>query len=295
MESAFGVQKVRSDIQAGAFGKLVMGTVRLRWCRPQSYYDRDAWRGTWAMDGGALTNQGIHYIDLLQYLMGDAVTVYPVMADPPLLVGALKLTVSGTVGVNGAHDLIAAPGLTAGTPFTLLNKTSAGAITGTFTGKPQNSVFADDGYNWIVSYTGGDGNDMTLTIATPIEAWRYQTLGAINNSGLNADTADKDGDGVLNLMEYATAMNPAASDMVPQSAAMNGNVLDFTYTKNKSATDVTYTVEWSDTLTAASWSTSGVSAPTILSDNGTTQQIKVTVTAGSGVTKRFVHLKVTRP
>jgi hypothetical protein len=39
----------------------------------------------------------------------------------------------------------------------------------------------------------------------------------------------------------------------------------------------------------------GVSAPTILSDNGIIQQVKVTVPAGSGVTKRFVHLKVTRP
>lgn len=70
------VRRVKADIEAGRFGKLVLGTVRLRWCRPQSYYDRDPWRGTWAMDGGALTNQGIHYIDLLQHLMGDAETVY---------------------------------------------------------------------------------------------------------------------------------------------------------------------------------------------------------------------------
>ena len=33
----------------------------------------------------------------------------------------------------------------------------------------------------------------------------------------------------------------------------------------------------------------------LLSDNGVTQQIKVTVPTGTGVTKRFVHLKVTRP
>jgi UDP-N-acetyl-2-amino-2-deoxyglucuronate dehydrogenase len=70
------VQKVRSDLIAGTTGKPVLGTVRLRWCRPQRYYDRDPWRGTWAMDGGALTNQGIHYIDLLQYLMGDVKSVY---------------------------------------------------------------------------------------------------------------------------------------------------------------------------------------------------------------------------
>jgi len=70
------VRKVRDDLRNGALRKPVLGTVRLRWCRPQRYYDRDPWRGTWAMDGGALTNQGIHYIDLLQYMLGDVKSVY---------------------------------------------------------------------------------------------------------------------------------------------------------------------------------------------------------------------------
>jgi len=70
------VQKIYQNLSAGVLGKPILGTVRLRWCRPQKYYDRDPWRGTWAMDGGALTNQGIHYLDLLQYLVGDVDSVY---------------------------------------------------------------------------------------------------------------------------------------------------------------------------------------------------------------------------
>ena len=69
------VVKLREALEAGRFGKLVMGTVRVRWCRPQSYYDQDAWRGTWAMDGGVLTNQASHHIDLLEWMMGDVVRV----------------------------------------------------------------------------------------------------------------------------------------------------------------------------------------------------------------------------
>jgi predicted dehydrogenase len=42
------VQKLREALEAGRFGKLVMGTVRVRWCRDQRYYNQDAWRGTWA-------------------------------------------------------------------------------------------------------------------------------------------------------------------------------------------------------------------------------------------------------
>lgn len=70
------VRKVREALEAGRFGKLVLGTVRVRWCRPQSYYDQDGWRGTWAMDGGVLTNQASHHVDLLEWMMGDVDSVF---------------------------------------------------------------------------------------------------------------------------------------------------------------------------------------------------------------------------
>lgn len=70
------VVKLREALEAGRFGKLVMGTVRVRWCRPQQYYDQDSWRGTWAMDGGVLTNQASHHVDLLEWMMGDVESVF---------------------------------------------------------------------------------------------------------------------------------------------------------------------------------------------------------------------------
>lgn len=70
------VLKLREALEKGRFGKLVMGTVRVRWCRPQSYYDMDSWRGTWALDGGVLTNQASHHVDLLEWMMGDVDSVY---------------------------------------------------------------------------------------------------------------------------------------------------------------------------------------------------------------------------
>ena len=66
-------RQVKRAIEDGLFGKLILGEARLKWRRTQEYYDRSGWRGTWAMDGGgSLANQTIHYIDLLQWLMGDA-------------------------------------------------------------------------------------------------------------------------------------------------------------------------------------------------------------------------------
>lgn len=70
------VIKLREALEKGRFGKLVMGSVRVRWCRPQSYYDQDAWRGTWALDGGVFANQASHHIDLLMWMLGEPMSVY---------------------------------------------------------------------------------------------------------------------------------------------------------------------------------------------------------------------------
>ena len=75
------VVKLREALEAGRFGKLVLGTVRVRWCRDQAYYDQDAWRGTWALDGGVLANQASHHVDLLEWMMGDVESVFA-MARP---------------------------------------------------------------------------------------------------------------------------------------------------------------------------------------------------------------------
>jgi UDP-N-acetyl-2-amino-2-deoxyglucuronate dehydrogenase len=70
------VVKLREALVQGRFGKLVLGTVRVRWCRPQEYYDQAQWRGKWAMDGGVLTNQASHHIDMLEWMLGDVESVF---------------------------------------------------------------------------------------------------------------------------------------------------------------------------------------------------------------------------
>lgn len=73
------VQRVKTGISNGELGAIRVASVRVRWCRPQRYYDLAPWRGTFAQDGGALTNQGIHHIDLLRYLGGEVSEVSAVM------------------------------------------------------------------------------------------------------------------------------------------------------------------------------------------------------------------------
>lgn len=70
------VQLLRRALEQGRFGKLILGTVRVRWHRDQAYYDQDSWRGTWKDDGGVFTNQASHHLDLLEWMMGDVESVF---------------------------------------------------------------------------------------------------------------------------------------------------------------------------------------------------------------------------
>lgn len=99
------VQAAREAFEAKRFGRMVLGTVRVRWCRRQSYYDQDSWRGTWAMDGGVLANQASHHVDLLQWFMGDVESVFVKTATQLVdietedtAIAVLKFT-SGALGV----------------------------------------------------------------------------------------------------------------------------------------------------------------------------------------------------
>ena len=64
------VKRVEQGLKDGELGQVRSVAVRVRWCRPQRYYDLAPWRGTFSMDGGCLTNQGIHHIDLLRQFGG---------------------------------------------------------------------------------------------------------------------------------------------------------------------------------------------------------------------------------
>lgn len=67
------VQKIKRLLSEGAFGKLSMCNLYMKYWRDPSYYSSSPWKGTVRFDGGgALMNQGIHGIDLMLYIMGEA-------------------------------------------------------------------------------------------------------------------------------------------------------------------------------------------------------------------------------
>lgn len=102
------VVKLREALVQGRFGKLILGTIRVRWCRPQDYYDQAPWRGTWAMDGGVLTNQASHHVDMLEWMMGDVESVFAMSATALAKIEAEDTAVVTLKFRNGALGVIEA-------------------------------------------------------------------------------------------------------------------------------------------------------------------------------------------
>ena len=70
------IARTRAAVEAGEFGRMLGGDASVKWFRSQGYYDSAGWRGTWAMDGGGcLMNQGVHTVDMIQWIMGGVKAV----------------------------------------------------------------------------------------------------------------------------------------------------------------------------------------------------------------------------
>ncbi len=147
-----------------------------------------------------------------------------------------------------------------------------------------------------VTNAGGlnTSDSVTFTVPTRLQEWRARWFGSGANSGPAADTADVDGDGLSNLMEFACGLNPLSGDSLPLSTALNSTGIEFTYIRSKAAkADGCYfVVEYNSVPGGTGWLTNGVTE-TVLADNGEMEQVRASVPAGSG-TRRFVRLTVRR-
>ena len=165
----------------------------------------------------------------------------------------------------------------------------------------------------IVTVTVSDGVSstntnflVTVTPDTPTTNWKQSQFGGnASNSAVAGDPRDPDQDGIPNLIEYALGTNPnafTASACSLGTLAINGTTyLTLTYTRLKAATDIILTPEASGDL--AAWQ-SGPDAvipvipviPVSTVDNGLTETVVVRDAAPIvGNSRRFLHLKVTRP
>jgi len=101
------VKRIKEAMDKGDFGKLAMGDAYVKWFRTQEYYDSAAWRGTWDKEGGgALINQAIHTIDLLQWFMGEVDSLYAFIDTAIRKIEVEDVAVAALRFKNGAMGVI---------------------------------------------------------------------------------------------------------------------------------------------------------------------------------------------
>lgn len=140
--------------------------------------------------------------------------------------------------------------------------------------------------NYDIGYQAG-----TLTVTAPtFSEWLPGSL-----TGGNATAgADPDGDGVPNLVEYFSGLEAATTNVAGiTQVGINGSAVSLLYRRAKGVQGVSGRVEWSGTLAADSWSSSGV-VDSLVSDEGPYELRRATApTSPTG--RQFLRLRVTAP
>ncbi|QHW31419.1 Gfo/Idh/MocA family oxidoreductase [Paenibacillus rhizovicinus] len=122
-------REAKRILEEGRIGKLLLAEAEVPFYRSQQYYDSAPWRGTIAEDGGALMNQGIHAIDLLLWLAGEARSVYGRTATQTHAMEAEDLGVAIVQFKSGAlGTIMASTSITPGFPASIRLYGSEGAI-----------------------------------------------------------------------------------------------------------------------------------------------------------------------
>ena len=108
MRTAPDIIKAKEIVQSGALGKIVLCDLYMKYYRDPSYY-KGSWHGTLKMDGGgALINQGIHGVDIIQYIVGPIVNTKSFVKTLVHDIEAEDTVVSAVEFENGAIGVIEA-------------------------------------------------------------------------------------------------------------------------------------------------------------------------------------------
>ncbi len=101
------IQDLKNKVDLNMFGTIGIVSINVFWNRSQEYYDQDEWRGTLELDGGALMNQAIHYVDLLEWILGPIKNISAFLATRVRDIEAEDTAVMSIEWINGALGTLA--------------------------------------------------------------------------------------------------------------------------------------------------------------------------------------------
>ncbi|MEO5567292.1 MAG: Gfo/Idh/MocA family oxidoreductase [Gemmatimonadaceae bacterium] len=197
------IQLVKRAVDRGRFGRIFMANVTVRWQRPQEYYAAEPWRGTWALDGGAIMNQASHYVDLLQWLVGP---VESVMAKTATQARKIEAEDSGAAVLrfkSGALGVIEVNVLTYPRNFegsiTIVGETGTVKIGGTSVNKVEHWAFAEYDDDDKLVETGSINTNPPTVYGFGHEGY-YRNVVAVLRGRARPDTDGREGQKSLALI-----------------------------------------------------------------------------------------------
>lgn len=249
------------------------------------------YKGYWdfAPGSSAVGTTGTLTVNGLTYASYD-VYVYFVTDSPDNTITA-QISVNGGAPVYGKAMGSAS---SANLPLYMAQATATTAESSTLSNYVKVNGLTGSSFNVTLTKVNGNygivGFQVVSAGLTPIESWRQTYFSTTSNSGSAADTADPDGDGLVNFLEYAfgenpTVLNGGASVVVGRSD--NGLTLSFVHIDDPS---LSYIVEATNDLNAAWTSKQTYTGFTAAGITTYTDDQSL-----ASATRRFLRVRVTKP
>lgn len=169
------------------------------------------------------------------------------LADILLSAGSFNLTATASSGLPVTFELVSGPAELNGTALT---PTGEGLVT---------IRARQEGNDSYLAATAVERSFTVTSAAVGFEQWRTQkfTAGELADALISGAGVDPDGDGLVNLLEYALALEPKVpSTSELPSVSVDASDWIYTYKRPVDRTDLTYLVEVSTNL--STWTTVGV-------------------------------------
>lgn len=168
--------------------------------------------------------------------------------------------------------------------------------------QPATTVTFGQAGSYVLKWTASNASAevsrlLAVNVLPPLDPdvfadWQKLHWPAVTDPAVVGPASDPDGDGLANLIEFALGLSPKFPSVADAQLSDGGAVLEYTYSRSRTVSGVTFSVDWSDSLDTGSWSAAGVTQTDISPvPDSPLQTIKAVIPRGSG-SGRFVRLRV---